>query len=213
MFFVRKYLIIRQLYHYTHESLIMYKTAISLRDIEGQRKYLNQTERLRFLGCTKGYRADIKLFCQLLYYTGARIAEIHNLKLDNIDFSNKSIVIESLKKRKKGVFREIPLPECLLHELQHYIQELNQEDIFNSYLFSFSLRTASRIVKRMMTCAKITGIQSCARGLRHGFAVHAVTKVPITMVKKWLGHASLETTEIYLDVVGIEEREIAKRIW
>ncbi|WP_262497900.1 hypothetical protein [Flavivirga eckloniae] len=41
--------------------------------------------------------------------------------------------------------------------------------------------------------AKITSIQSCARGLRHDFAVHAVTKVLITMVKKWLD-ATLETT-------------------
>ncbi len=190
----------------------MYKTVISLRDKKGQRKYLNQTERLRFLESSKGYRTDIKLFSLLLYYTGARIAEIHHLKTDSIDFSNKTIVIESLKKRKKGIFREIPLPSDLLEELRSYIDDLDY-DALETSLWSFSLRTASRHVKRVMLKAKISGVQSCARGLRHGFAVHAVTVAPITMVKKWLGHATLETTEIYLNAVGIEEREIAQKLW
>lgn len=61
--------------------------------------------------------------------------------------------------------------------------------------------------------AHITGARGSSRGLRHGFAVHAVNKAPITMVKKWLGHSNLETTAIYLDVIGTEEREIAKRLW
>ena len=191
----------------------MYKTAMSLRDNMGQRKYLNHMERLRFLEKTKHYRSDIKLFCQLLYYTGARIAEIHNLTRDSIDFSNKTVVLESLKKRQRGIYREIPLPMHLLENLLGYISNLGYENSQNQCLWSFSLRTASRHVKRLMQDAEIMGLQSCARGLRHGFAVHAVAKVPITMVKKWLGHATLETTEIYLDVVGIEEREIAKRIW
>jgi hypothetical protein len=31
--------------------------------------------------------------------------------------------------------------------------------------------------------------------------------------KKWLGHARLETTAIYLDVSGEEERKLAARLW
>ena len=83
----------------------MYKSTISLHDLNGQRKYLNQVERLRFLECTKSRSLQIKLFCQLLYYTGARIAEIHNLRVGNIDFSNKTVVIETLKKCKRGIYR------------------------------------------------------------------------------------------------------------
>jgi integrase len=33
------------------------------------------------------------------------------------------------------------------------------------------------------------------------------------MVKKWLGHARLETTEIYLEIVGFEERKMAQLLW
>ncbi len=43
--------------------------------------------------------------------------------------------------------------------------------------------------------------------------IEQVGKLALTMVKKSLGHASLATTAIYLDVMELEEREIAKRIW
>jgi len=80
-------------------------------------------------------------------------------------------------------------------------------------LWPFSLRTAARRVKVVMRNTDIIGVRSCARGLRHGFAVRAVAKAPITLVKKWLGHTRLETTEIYLNVMGIEEREITQKVW
>jgi len=33
------------------------------------------------------------------------------------------------------------------------------------------------------------------------------------MVQKWLGHRNLETTAIYMDAQGDEERELAARMW
>ncbi len=192
---------------------MMYKVVVSLHNDKGQRKYLNQEERLRFFEVTRQYDTSKRLFCQLLYYTGARIAEIHNLKTDSIDLANGTVVLETLKKRKKGIYREIPLPESLLNDLQGYVGVLGTRGKQGQSLWAFSLRTGSRLIKASMKKAGINGVRSCARGLRHGFAVHAVNKVPLTMVKKWLGHASLTTTAIYLDVFGEEEREIAKRIW
>ncbi|OIQ19385.1 MAG: hypothetical protein BM557_06310 [Flavobacterium sp. MedPE-SWcel] len=191
----------------------MYKVILSLHSDKGQRKYLNQVERLRFFEVTRDYTTSKKLFCQLLYYTGARIAEIHNLTTGSIDFANGTVVLETLKKRKRGIYREIPLPESLLNDLQGYVDFLSNQNKQEQGLWAFSLRTGSRLIKAAMKKAGINGVRSCARGLRHGFAVYAVNRVPLTMVKKWLGHASLTTTAIYLDVMGMEEREIAKRIW
>ena len=191
----------------------MYKTTISLHDCNGQRKYLNQSERIRFFEVTKRRNTCTKLFCQLLYYTGARIAEIHNLTTTSIDIANGTVILETLKKRQRGIFREIPLPDHLLKDLDVYIGKLEFTNEETQPLWQFSLRTASRYIKAVMKEANITGTKGCARGLRHGFAVNAVDKAPITLVKKWLGHAALETTEIYLNVIGEEEREIAQRVW
>jgi integrase len=58
------------------------------------------------------------------------------------------------------------------------------------------------------------GPHATPKGLRHGFGIHALrSRVPITLVKRWLGHARLSTTEIYLQVMGDDEREIAARMW
>ena len=188
---------------------MMKKKLMTLHDKDGQRKYLNQIERFRFLEAAKKRRTEVRLFCELLYYTGARIAEIHNLTSQNIDVSNGTVAIESLKKRQSGIFREIPLPDPLLQDLANYTNHNHSKR-----LWPYSLRTASRYIKSVMQTADIYGVRGCAKGLRHGFAVTAVMTAPLTMVKKWLGHSSLETTEIYLDIVGIEEREIARRsIW
>jgi integrase/recombinase XerD len=33
------------------------------------------------------------------------------------------------------------------------------------------------------------------------------------MLKKWMGHAKLETTEIYTNTVGEQERDIVAHMW
>ena len=54
----------------------------------------------------------------------------------------------------------------------------------------------------------------CLKGLRHGFGVKAATDTRNPrLVQKWLGHRYLETTTIYMDAVGAEERELAARMW
>jgi integrase len=191
----------------------MYKPTLSLHDQKGQRKYLNQTERLQFLKCTINRPLEVRLFCQLLFFTGARIAEIHNLTNINIDFSNGSVVIETLKKRKRGIYREILLLDHVLSDLKCLISQFENESENPQSLWSFCLRTGARHVKRIMVEAGIFGTRSCARGLRHSLAVQITSITRITEAKKWLGHASIETTAIYLDVVGEEERAIAQKIW
>jgi len=70
------------------------------------------------------------------------------------------------------------------------------------------------MMKAKMTEAKIAGGIAMPKGLRHGLAVACISaNIPLPTIKKWLGHARLDTTAIYLDVLGEEERELAKRLW
>ena len=66
----------------------------------------------------------------------------------------------------------------------------------------------------MMAQAGISGAHASPKGLRHAFGVKASadTRNP-RLVQKWLGHRSIETTAIYMDAVGDEERELASRMW
>ena len=62
--------------------------------------------------------------------------------------------------------------------------------------------------------AIITGPHATPKGLRHAFGIKGVgSQVPLNMVQKWLGHAELSTTAIYVDAVGAEAKQIAQRMW
>jgi len=37
--------------------------------------------------------------------------------------------------------------------------------------------------------------------------------IPLPTVQKWLGHARLDTTSIYLDFVGEDKRRLAEKVW
>jgi integrase len=44
--------------------------------------------------------------------------------------------------------------------------------------------------------------------------VHAISKnIPLNMLSKWMGHASLEVTAIYANALGEEQHNIAARMW
>ena len=69
-------------------------------------------------------------------------------------------------------------------------------------------------VKAVFERAGVEGLQASPKGLRHGFAVRAIDKTRNPrLVQRWLGHRSLETTAIYMDVIGAEERKAAAEMW
>jgi integrase/recombinase XerD len=53
------------------------------------------------------------------------------------------------------------------------------------------------------------------KAFRHSFGVEGATRanVPLGIIKRWLGHAWLESTIIYCEAVGAEERALAARMW
>ncbi len=106
--------------------------------------------------------------------------------------------------------REVPIPTTLIHELLA-LQVMDDAD----RIWPWSRTHAWKQVKAIMSAASISaGPHASPKGLRHGFGVHAIRSgVPLNLVQRWLGHASLSTTAIYANVLGPEEREIAGRMW
>lgn len=183
-------------------------TDYSLFTDQGERKYLNSAERQRFYECTLDLPLEKRLYCQLFHYTGARLNEISLLQKGQIDYQDQAVILRTLKQRRKNAYRQIPLPEYLLNGLY----DLSNQNVISN-LWTFSSRTGARCIKAVMDTAEIRGVKSNARGIRHGYAVHAASKAPLTQVQKWLGHAFIQTTAIYLNVSGREEREWAEKVW
>ncbi len=65
-----------------------------------------------------------------------------------------------------------------------------------------------------MALADIEGDHATPKGLRHAFGVRMVQKTRNPrLVQKLLGHKYLETTAIYMDLVGEEERAEVVGAW
>lgn len=189
-----------------------------LYDLRGQRKYLTPSERAEFLLASKRAPAKVRTFCGTLVYTGCRISEALGLTAARVDRGDGVVVIESLKKRRKGVFRAVPVPPSFLEDLDQTHQLASARSLpdggVSTRLWDWSRVTAWRYVCDVMDAAGISGLYATPKGLRHGFGIKAVSSnVPLNMTQRWLGHAQLSTTSIYLDAVGAEEKQIAERMW
>ncbi|GJE52132.1 Tyrosine recombinase XerD [Methylobacterium tardum] len=183
---------------------------LSLHTARGRRKYLTPSERLRFIGAATVSRPEIGTLCLVLVWTGCRITEALNLTHADLDRESGIIAIRSLKKRRPGIVREVPVPAAVMIAIERVHGRRPPE----MPLWSIARTTAWRHIKAVMQDAEVGATAASPKGLRHGFGVHAVRSgVPLNLLQRWLGHADIATTSIYADVLGAEEREIAARMW
>lgn len=193
-------------------------SGMGLTTTEGARKYLTADERERFLRAAERAPREVRTLCMTLAYSGCRISEALALTLDRVELSERVLRFETLKKRKRGVYRDVPVPPALLDalDLVHGVREAQgrPDRGRGRLLWPMARMTAWRKVVGVMKEAGITGAHASPKGLRHGFGVAAVgAAIPLNLVQKWMGHAQLTTTAIYANAVGAEEQAIAARMW
>src|SRR3954452_4771568 len=93
------------------------RTGMQLYDAEGRRLYLTEDERRAFVSAAAKATREVRTFCGVLHATGCRISEALALTAASVDLSARVIVFESLKKRRKGIYRAVPAPPELLDAL------------------------------------------------------------------------------------------------
>ena len=179
----------------------------------GLRKYLTPAERADFILAAKSLKSrPARSFCLTLALTGARISEPLEVTPQHIDMVARTITLRTLKRRRL-IHRVIPVPDDLLDILE-LIHDIRNRKRATERLWRVDRTTAHRWVKEAMRVAGLVGPPASAKGLRHGFAIAALERnVPLNVVSRWLGHSNLQTTTIYADFSGSEERGLAERLW
>jgi len=183
----------------------------------GRRKYLTIRERQAFIEAVRVLRPEAQTFCLTLVYTGARISEVLALTPERVDPEAGVVIIGSLKKRRSGVFRAVPVPRDLLHRFEsvHGISSAQLDPLRRTErIWSWGRTTSWALVKKTMQSIGVAPSQSMPKALRHSFGVGATQRnVPLNIIQKWMGHSRVTTTAIYADAVGEEERAFAMRMW
>jgi integrase len=178
-----------------------------IHDQAGRRKYLSADERTRFLRAADRLAPSARALCHVLAVAGCRVSEALALTVHHLDAERLTLTLRTLK-RRRTVFRAVPVPRAIVDMPR--LLPLDAEGRF----WPLHRATAWRVVKAAMRRAYITGPMACPKGLRHSFGIHAAgCNVPTNLIQRWMGHASPTTTAIYLDAVGVEERQFASRMW
>lgn len=180
------------------------------------RKYVNRFELVNVLRVANRARRRDGLLTRLFAMTGARVGEVLAMAPAHCQVAECVIAFITLK-RRRFVIREVPVPPSLMKDLdvEFGICDAQRDpDRANVPIWTLHRASVYRVVHQIMIRAGVTGAPACPRGLRHGFGVNTLQSgVPITLVQRWMGHARLSTTAIYLEVSGPEERFFATRYW
>jgi integrase/recombinase XerD len=179
------------------------KTSIKLPKIKDENKLpivLSKKECICIFNSTKNFKH--RLILMLMYSAGLRVSELLALTWNDIDVYRMTIHIK-LSKGKKD--RYVPLSKFILTDLLAYMKNNTRR----KYVFygkdnciplgksglRFLLQTALRN-------SGITKKGVCLHTLRHSFATHLLEDgLDIISIKELLGHAHIETTLVYLNVV------------
>ena len=121
--------------------------------------------------------------------TGCRRSELLLLKVENVDFVNKTIFIQATKNSND---REIPLSDEVLSLLEEYIQRAHLES--GEQLFPISIAKVFRIWN------EVRPVKKKFHALRHTFAVNLYVRTKdVKLTQMALGHRNIQNTEVYLD--------------
>ena len=156
-------------------------------------------DELNFEEDFKGVRD--KLIIELFYSTGIRRIELVELKLRDIDVSNKTLKV--LGKRNKERF--VPLLGSVLHTINKYLKFRNQLETIKDTGYLFLTQKGVkvyetlvyRIINNYFSLAS-TKVKKSPHILRHSFATHLLNQgADLNSVKELLGHSSLAATQVY----------------
>jgi integrase/recombinase XerC len=142
-----------------------------------------------------------KLIIELFYSTGIRRIELVELKLDSINFDNKTLKV--LGKRNKE--RIVPLIKPVLNTLVKYLKMRNEltyiEDIDRLFLTQKGVKIYETLVYRIINdyfSIASSKVKRSPHILRHSFATHLLNQgADLNAVKELLGHSSLAATQVY----------------
>jgi len=126
--------------------------------------------------------------------TGLRLSEFADLKIDNIQWQERRLVIygKGGPYGKRGKRRIIPMTERVRRLFEYHFAENNGIGV--------TKRTVGRIVKKVANKAGISKSVS-PHVLRHTFSVNCIKKgISTRALQTLLGHDRLTTTELYLNL-------------
>ena len=166
------------------------------------------------------------LIFQLLYTTGMRVTEVLTIKINNIDFNNKSILLEDCK---NGNERIIYFKESIFNLVVDYHNKYNNQKNTDNYFFTIknNKQLNRNLVysnfRKILILSDIVHNEFGPRvhDFRHTMAVYSFKNALdnsddllnfLPILSAYLGHKDIYATEKYLHLVSDMYPDIRNKI-
>lgn len=155
-------------------------------------------------------KRDRTLLC-FMYASGARAQEVCELTVGDVTFFTDKATVKLLGKGRK--VRKISIPADAAAILKNYLEYRKIQDKYDKHIFSSQTHE-----KMTVSCIEEIFFKYVEKGkteypkhfreksytphsMRHTTATHMLEAgVPLIVVKNFLGHASIQTTQIYAEI-------------
>ena len=154
---------------------------------------------------------------ELFYASGLRCSELAGLRVENLQFDEELVRCSG----KGGKHRVVPVGRAALRALQDYIENARPKLVGGAenlpWLFVSQKRGRmgrEAVWRRVLFYARKAGLEGevTPHTLRHSFATHLLSRgADVRAIQEMLGHASVETTQIYTHVDAPRPAEIHKK--
>jgi len=194
-----------------------------IRDLKG---YLEPTQVERIINVATTPRD--KLLVRIPWRTGIRVSELIAIRVQDIDFDTRAIVIKVQKQRKRNGKvverrRLVPIDQGTLVMVSEYLEWRKQFPYKGDLLFPVTRQRVDQIYWKLGRRAGIKEIGDPAvsqyrklhpHHMRHSFAIHCIKRgMSIERLQKILGHQSPATTSVYLQYSVADLHEDYDKVW
>lgn len=143
-----------------------------------------------------------RLIIEMLYATGVRVSELINIKINDIDFNNRRIIVLGKGNKERIVYYGEYAEEVLKEYMKTHERKNHNYLFVNSRGGKLTDRGVRYIIDNIMSKLSVK-THVTPHVLRHTFATDMLNNgCDIKVVQELLGHSSLKATEIYTHVTN-----------
>lgn len=143
-----------------------------------------------------------RLIIEMLYATGVRVSELVNIKVNDIDFNNRRIIVLGKGNKERIVYYGEYAEEVLKEYMKTHERKNHNYLFVNSKGGQLTDRGVRYIIDNIMSKLSVK-THVTPHVLRHTFATDMLNNgCDIKVVQELLGHSSLKATEIYTHVTN-----------
>jgi site-specific recombinase XerD len=138
----------------------------------------------------------------LVYFMGLRPKEISQIKLKDISFKKRELIIGERKGNNPTI---LPVPEKTIKAIAAYVLKARPDSQYRYLFLSFQRPhrpiSPGTVIQYISKAIKHSGLLSTPYSLRHTYAQNLLnTGATIYEIKEMLGHQNIQSTKRYLHI-------------